>query len=199
VTVHLLDRELVVGIDAVREFVDVIRGRFAGRPNFRAEVRDIADPAVLSLRSERFDTVTCSNVLEHVRDDRRGLVHMRELLVPGGRVLLLVPAFRALWGTLDDADHHYRRYEKDELAAKLADAGLAIERVSFMNPLGIVGWFLNGRLLRRQLVSEGQLRCYDRLVPALSRLDRLAQLPLGLSLLAIASKPGASSLISTYE
>jgi SAM-dependent methyltransferase len=188
ITSHFLDRELVVGIDVVREFVEAVRERFANRTNFRAELADIAGSGVLALRSESFDTVVCTNVLEHVRDDRRGLEHMHTLLVPGGRLLLFVPAFPALWGTLDEADHHYRRYGRSELRTKLVDAGFRVERLAFTNPLGIVGWVLNGKVLKRQVVSAGQLRLYDRLVPALSRLERVVRPPLGLSLVAVAVK-----------
>jgi SAM-dependent methyltransferase len=189
VTAYFVDRELVVGIDAVEEFVAAVRIRFAGWPSFRAELRDIADPSVLELGRERFDTVVCANVLEHVLDDRRALAHIHALLEPGGRLLLLVPAYRALWGTLDEVDHHHRRYERRDLVAKLDDARFTLERVHYMNPLGIVGWWLNGRILRTELVSPAQFRIYNRLVPGLAWVERIVHPPFGLSLVAIAAKP----------
>jgi SAM-dependent methyltransferase len=191
ITQFFLDRELVVGIDAVREFVEFIRARFADHPNFRAELHDIASPSVLSLEPERFDTITCANVLEHVSDDRQALAHMFSLLVPGGRVLLLVPAFRALWGTLDDIDDHYRRYNRPELRSKLNKAGFDVEQLYFMNPLGIAGWLLNGKLLKRDVVPAGQYSLYNRLVPVLAGVERIVKPPFGLSLIAIARKPDA--------
>jgi hypothetical protein len=128
---------------------------------------------------------------------------MHGLLVPGGRLLLFVPAFPALWGTLDVADHHCRRYGRSELATKVGEAGFSVERLAFTNPLGILGWALNGKLLKRQVVSAGQLRLYDRLVPALSRLERVVRPPFGLSLVAVAAKRSEpsprGSTTSSYE
>src|SRR5687767_11810698 len=142
ITKQFMDRERVVGLDVAPEFVDEMRARFGDRPNFRAELIDIADPAVLSLAEERIDTIVCANVLEHVEDDARALAHMHELLVPGGRLLLLVPAFRFLFGTMDRADRHFRRYTKPEVHLRLDAAGFRMERLYYMNLVGTVGWFV---------------------------------------------------------
>ena len=189
ITQFYLDREHVVGVDVVEEFVTEIRRRFGDRANFRAELFDIADPAVLSLANERIDTVVCINVLEHVENDALALDHIREILVPGGRLLLLVPAFAFLFGTMDEADHHYRRYRKPLLEQRLSRAGFRVEMMRYMNVLGMAGWFLNGKILKRQVISTSHYSLYNRLVPLLSRLERLAHPPVGLSLIAAARKP----------
>src|SRR5881396_1734968 len=77
----LVDRERVVLTDTERYYLDRLRQRFAGR----------------------LDTVVCLNVLEHIEDDRASLRAMHDLLQPGGRLVLLVPSLRALYGTLDEA------------------------------------------------------------------------------------------------
>ena len=51
-------------------------------------------------------------MLEHIPDDARALACIHRLLAPGGRLLLLVPAERYLYGTLDRALGHYRRYQR---------------------------------------------------------------------------------------
>jgi hypothetical protein len=119
-----------------------------------------------------------------VEDDRRALAAMRELLVPGGRVVLVIPALRPLYGSIDEAIGHYRRYTRDEIVHKLADARLAVEHLSFFNVLGVAGWFLNARILRRRSVPGVQARLNDRLVPLL-RLERRLRPPIGMSLLAV--------------
>ena len=191
ITKQFMDRELVVGLDVAQEFVDEMRRRFGHRPNFRAELIDIADPQVLTLSKERIDTIVCANVLEHVEDDAKALAHMHEILVPGGRLLLLVPAFRFLFGTMDTADRHHRRYTKPFVLQRLLAAGFQVERSYYMNIVGMLGWFVNGRVLKRQIVSDSHYSLYNRLVPTLARIERKMKPPVGLSVIAVARKPVA--------
>src|SRR5205823_3736563 len=80
------------------------------------------------------------------------------LLAPGGRVVLIVPALHALYGTIDVAIGHHRRYTREEIDAKLRAAGLEVEHVSYFNLLGVPGWWLNARVLRRRSVPGLQAR-----------------------------------------
>jgi len=138
--------------------------------------------------AERLDTIVCLNVLEHIDDDRASLSALRALLRPGGRVVLLVPALRALYGTLDRALGHVRRYVPDELSGKLRTAGFGVIHVEYFNLAGVPGWWLAGRVLRRRLIPTGALRWYDALVP-LFRLERILPWRIGQSLIAIGEVP----------
>src|SRR5262249_9454615 len=158
---------------------------FADSPNVEIRSLDLARLAEDGIPKCSFDTVVCSNVLEHIEDDREALAAMREVLVPGGRVVLIVPALHALYGSIDRAIHHFRRYSRDDLTAKLEGAGLAVGHVSYFNLLGVPGWFLNARVLKRQSVPGVQARINDLLVPWL-RLERRFGPPVGMSLLAVA-------------
>ena len=189
ITKKYMDRELVVGLDVAQEFVDQMRAQFGDRPNFRAELIDIADPQVLALTKDRIDTIVCANVLEHVEDDVEALGHMHEILVPGGRLLLLVPAFRFLFGSMDLADNHFRRYTKPLVEQRLKETGFAIERLHYMNIVGMLGWFINGRVLKRQIVSTSHYSLYNKIVPTLAKLEERVRPPAGLSVIAVARKP----------
>ena len=61
-----------------------------------------------------------------------------------------------------------------------------MEHLSFMNLLGIPGWFLNSRVLRRKLLPVKQVALYDKLTPILRIEDRV-RLPIGMSLVAAAT------------
>ena len=80
-----------------------------------------------------FDLVTGLDVVEHLDDDVAGLKEMRRVLRPRGRALLFVPAFMFLWGVQDDISHHRRRYTLADLRARLAAAGLIVERITYAN------------------------------------------------------------------
>src|SRR5213078_3844931 len=140
------------------------------------------------LAAERLDTVVCLNVLEHIEDDRASLRAMHDLLQPGGRLVLLVPSLRALYGTLDEALGHFRRYVPAELSEKLGAAGFRLRHLEYFNLAGVPGWWVAGRVLRRRLIPTGALRWYEALVP-LFRLERLLPWRIGQSLIAIGEVP----------
>jgi len=165
-----------------------LRERFAGRPQVAvAELRlPGRDPR---LAAERLDTVVCLNVLEHIEQDGAALRAMHDLLQPAGRLLLLVPSLRALYGSLDEALGHFRRYVPDELQAKLQVAGFRVRHLEYFNLAGVPGWWLTGRVLRRRLIPAGALRWYEALVP-LFRLERFLPWRIGQSLIAIGEVAG---------
>lgn len=188
ITQFYADRELVVGLDVVPEELAVAGERFAGKA-FEAHHLDVSSPALLQFRDRNLDTAVCLNVLEHVRDDVQALGNMRDTLVPGGRICLLVPVNKWLYGPMDAVDHHYRRYTKRELNGKLQEAGLAIEHQRYFNLLGIPAWFVTNRIMRRSMAAPVQYSIYDGLVPLLARIEAAIPPPAGLSLVTICRTP----------
>jgi len=111
--------------------------------------------------------------------------NFRRVLEPGGRLVCWVPALPPLFGTLDQAVGHYRRYTDATIRAVLEQNGFEVEKVSWMNLAGIAGWWLNSVALKRPAIPSLQLRMYDTVHPLLARLERTFELPVGLSLLAV--------------
>jgi SAM-dependent methyltransferase len=85
-------------------------------------LQDVAFP------DAHFDLVGIFEVLEHVDDDAALLRELARIVKPGGRLAASVPMGMSHWTAWDDYAGHVRRYEPDELRAKLAAAGFAIER-----------------------------------------------------------------------
>ena len=189
ITRHLRGRELLVASDLDPVALEHLKGTFRDDPSVRiASYRFPLDPAERDeIRRLRIDSVVCLNVLEHIEDDRRTLADMYEVLEPGGRLVLLVPAFQSLFGTLDVHLHHFRRYEKAELESKIREAGFAIEDLRFVNRPGIFGWWLNGKLLRRRVLPRSQLLAFKLMMPMLER-EKENPPTAGLSLIARARK-----------
>jgi SAM-dependent methyltransferase len=176
--------DLVVAVEPHEGYVRLLERRFQDVPSVRV-VHAAAETLELS---ESFDTAVCFNVLEHIVADEEALRRAHEHLDHGGRLLLLVPAHPALYGTTDRTVLHQRRYAKAELRSKLAGAGFDTETLRYVNPMGALGWFVSSRLLSIEHVPFGPLRAYDRFVPLLRVLDRLPS-PFGLSLWAVAQRP----------
>jgi SAM-dependent methyltransferase len=186
-TPFLLDRELVMATDLSAEYCAAVAARFPNAPNLVVQSHDItADPAPLV--EYGFDTVICLNVLEHIADDLAALQNIHQVLIPGGALVLLVPAVPALYGTMDAAIGHWRRYRRDGLIREVTEAGFIPESCFHLNLLAISGWLVSGKLLRLPIAPPFQLRIFDRLVPLCAFWEALCPPPIGLSLVLVAHK-----------
>lgn len=138
------------------------------------------------------DSVIAVNVLEHVERDADFLHAAHKALVAQGSLLLLVPALPAIFGSLDDAFDHFRRYTRSGLRKQLLEAGFEIETMHYLNMLGVAAWFVSGRIFHRTTLGRGQVRFYDRcVIPVLRQIETRFRPPIGQSILAIARKRGS--------
>lgn len=185
----LLDRELVVAIDNHRPSLEVLKRNFMTSNNVIPLEIDVSSPDMLELRRYGADSIICINVLEHVKEDRKTLSYMYDVLKEGGRLLLLVPAFQILYGSIDRVVGHQRRYSKKELLFKLRETGFQVLEIYYMNFIATFGWFLNNRILLRKEESPSQVLFFDRyIVPWLERVESIMRPPFGLSIIAICGK-----------
>jgi SAM-dependent methyltransferase len=166
-------------------YLRVLRERFAREPAVAVEMLSLPDDAAAeNLRPCQLDTVVAFNVLEHVEEDMAALRSAAKMLMPGGRVVLLVPAVPSLYGSLDTALGHFRRYTRGTLAAAMEGGGFVVERVDYFNRLGSLGWWFSARVRRQSRIPLGQLRAFDACVPLL-RFERFMPLPFGQSLIGV--------------
>jgi SAM-dependent methyltransferase len=152
-------------------------------------------PDEAPLGGEMFDLIGLFDVLEHIEEDDAALGVIRRHLAPGGSFIVMVPAYAWMWSAHDEAAHHKRRYAKAQLQAKLRAAGFVITRLSYLNtllfPLAVVVR-LASRLLNQSKASGNTTppfivnEVFARVFGVESRLLAWADLPFGLSLLAIA-------------
>ena len=183
------EREQVIASDIEPHYVRELVGRFGERKNvkiasysFPLNERDRQE-----LLSSRINTIVCMNVLEHIEDDRSTLADFASVLPPGGHLVLLVPAMKALYGTLDEHLHHFRRYALDELRSAVIAAGFEIDTLRFLNRPAVPGWWLSSRVLKRRVMPKGQLKAFKWVMPLL-RLEEKTEPRFGLSLLVLARR-----------
>jgi SAM-dependent methyltransferase len=135
------------------------------------------------------DCIVSSNVIEHVEHDVECLRSMHEALRPGGAVGLYVPARPELFGSLDRAVGHYRRYTKPGLDRALRDAGFEVQHVRYCNVVAVLPWLVAGRILKRDRLGSGGIRLFDRVVfPVFRRIEDILPPFYGLNLVAIGHK-----------
>ncbi|MFQ5719809.1 MAG: glycosyltransferase [Acidobacteriota bacterium] len=182
---HLAVRDLLVVSDISESYLDLLRHRLAGSRRVKVVHYDLAGGDRPDLQEMELDTIICVNVLEHVENDEAALRGLTRLLVPGGHLILLVPAHQVLYSNLDRNLDHFRRYSRARLLDLIERSGLSVERAYHLNVLGALGWWLNGRVLRRRVLPGNQLRAFSFLIPFLA-MERWVRPPCGLSLMVIA-------------
>ncbi len=192
----LYGRDLIVATDLELPYLHILRNRFARNPTIEVERLDLNSDDCLALKRHEFDTVVCLNVLEHIEDHEGALQRLYEVLMPGGRLALFVPADQKLFGTMDTQVGHFRRYSREELQRLMEAAGFVTEKMTYQNIFGRFGWWLNGRVLKRAHLPGGQSRLFDLAVPILRRLEPKNPSK-GLSLIAVGMKPLASADAAT--
>ena len=144
---------------------------------------------------ERFNLVAMLDVLEHVDDPEAALRAVREVLVPGGRVVITVPNYRWMWSVHDDQLHHHDRYTPQRLRALVAAAGMRPITIGCFNTLlfpfaGVVRLGTKILHLKSSPGSKTPSRAVNAVLRTILRWEvwfirRGIRLPYGLSTLAI--------------
>ena len=178
--------DIVVGIEPNVACIERVEAAVRHEPKFTLRPCHLEECDPVELASHRFDTVYCVNVLEHLEHDVAALSVFRDVIVPGGNVLVFVPAVMAAYGPLDAELGHHRRYSKRTLSDAFAAAGLEMLMLRYTNPLGLLGWMYNSHVTKARVHSLAQVKLFERLVaPWALPLERLITPPIGLSLMAV--------------
>ena len=177
------DVESLLLVEPDRTCVDALRVRFGDDPRVRIvqEKLPVAETLLKSLGL--FDFVLCQNVLEHVHDDLAAVETMARALRQGGRIAILVPAGPRLFGALDRAYGHERRYTRSALRTVIEQSGLRLLDLRPFNLLGIPGWWAKNRIGATSL-DAGSLAVYEAALRLWRPLEQRLRPPWGLSLIA---------------
>jgi len=179
------NKELVVVIDKSREHLFYLSQWAPESSILKIFCQDSEEEFPEALKKLRFDAVVCINVLEHINDEIKVLNNMAGVLGKGGRLILFVPGHQCLFSDFDKSVGHFRRYDKNYIVKLLEDNGFSIEKLEYVNSLGIIGWWFNFRFLRRKSFSPLQLFFFNHFVWLVKILDKIFKNK-GLSLLVIA-------------
>lgn len=139
-------------------------------------------------KNKKFDSIVCLNVLEHIKDDNSALNNLFALLKPGGKLILLVPSHQFLYGSIDSAIGHFRRYSKNKLTTMLKKAGFEIIFSKRLNFLGAIGWYIFCHIFKNNAVKLGNIKIFNAVAPYVLSVENLFETPIGTSILAVAQK-----------
>ena len=192
-TAMMLDRGAshILAMEPEPACADVLEAEFVDNPQVETSRDPLPDAACLRGREGSFDLVVCNNVLEHIGDDLRAVEEMARALRPGGSLSLLVPARAGLYGALDDAYGHWRRYSKDQLEDLVTRAGLDVDWIRAQNVLGLAGWWVKN-LRPGARVDSRSLKIYEAMMAVWNPIESRLHTNFGLSWVLQATSPRRS-------
>jgi ubiquinone/menaquinone biosynthesis C-methylase UbiE len=163
-----------------------LKERLAERPNI--DVRQMLLP---TNETGSYTAAVSYNVLEHIEDHVTALRSMATLVQPGGRIIIIVPAFMFAMSNVDIATGHVRRYTKKTMRAAMEAAGLEIEKLHYANALGLIGYYTATSIFKLAPKEGPMVKIYDTLVlPVTKAMERFVRPPFGQSVFAVARVSG---------
>lgn len=154
-----------------------------------------------------FDVVGAFDVVEHCEPESAAVSELARVLVPGGRLLISVPAYQWAWTDFDDENGHHRRYTRARAIAAVEAQGLEVLRASyaFASTFPLFAAERAFRRVRQAVSGDGRRRpadvvsvpevspTLDRVLTWLGGVDERAlrhrDLPFGSSVVIAARKP----------
>jgi len=150
-----------------KEYLDYLKTQFKSKKRVKIGYLDITNKKYFSKIKNKFDSILCVHVLEHVEDDVLALNLMKTALKSKGNLVIIVPAHKFLFSSMDIAEGHYRRYRKNEIELKAKEAGFKIKSQFWFNLFAIPARFVNGNLFKLRTTHQGSFNLYNKLLPIL--------------------------------
>jgi SAM-dependent methyltransferase len=181
-----LDRLVLTDTEAYA--LDRLRQEYAGRE--KVEVAELHVPGPVDI-GPPVETVVAMNVIEHIDDEVGAMRDLAGALVPGGRLVIWVPGYPALYGEFDSKVGHVRRHTPTTLRAAVERAGLDVRVCRPVNLLGGIGWWLAVRRGGVGYPKPWLVWLYDNLgIPATRVLERAVRPPFGQTVFCVGVKRG---------
>jgi SAM-dependent methyltransferase len=168
-------------------YLHALRNRFLRTPSVTVCQLDPENPEDYGPWKGKFESALCVNLLESMDNPATALTGLASILKPGGVAIVLVPQGPGLYGSLDRALGHKRRFSADELRESMEKSGLRVDRLYQMNKIGAISWWVFGKVLGRTRINKFSLKLFDKTVWFWRRIDGLLPWK-GLSVIAVATK-----------
>jgi 2-polyprenyl-3-methyl-5-hydroxy-6-metoxy-1,4-benzoquinol methylase len=122
---------------------------------------------------EYFESILYLDVLEHIENDILEVQKASDLLIVGGKLIILSPAHNSLMSAFDRQIGHYRRYSKASLD-QIRPEGMILESAIYLDSLGLVASIANRFLLQQDQPKKSQIKFWDSVLIPISRIvDRV--------------------------
>tara|TARA_B100001996_G_scaffold323470_1_gene268657 strand:- start:932 stop:1618 length:687 start_codon:yes stop_codon:yes gene_type:complete len=135
-----------------------------------------------------FDTILYLHVLEHIKNDRLEIEEAEKKLKKGGYLIIMVPAHQKIYGNLDKAVGHFRRYEEKFFEQKISN--LEKTKLLYLDSIGYLLYYLNKIFFKKEVYpSKLKIFLWDKIfTPLTIIIDRLTNYKFGKCIIAIYKK-----------
>ena len=165
----------------------------------------LADAQHLPFKDGAFDKVMCTEVLEHVPDDKEGIQELYRVAKPDSDVAVSVPRYwpeRVFWTLSWQYWHtpggHVRMYKPGVMARYLTEQGFQVQKTRYRHALQAFYWFLRctfGKDSENRVVTKTMWRFINwhhaKRIPMLERLEAIANLVAGKDMILYTRKPAS--------
>lgn len=181
--------EIFISIEKDRVFCNLLADTYGSRITIlNADLTRLPDYKS-DIYPKQIDTIIAINVIEHIKEDFNCLKQLREILCPGGNIILIVPALNILYSKLDKMYGHHRRYTKKMFQDYSEKLNLELLENSYFNFIGVFPWLIFNKLGQARNLNRKGMEFFDRVLPFSLKIEqKFNKVPLGLSLLGVFKK-----------
>ncbi len=166
------DKSIVVVSDVDQEYIKILENKFQSNKKVFVKNIDLSKQEYFNDINCKINSVFALNVLEHIEDDVKALKVIYNLLETGGKLVILVPAHTFLFNCIDQAIGHYRRYSKEVVMNKVKQTKFKIVKMFYFNFAAMLGWYVNGNVLKKPVLNEGAVGLFNKIVPILKIVEK---------------------------
>ena len=172
----------VFGMDFDRDAIKIAKNQFGLENVFALSFEEFCQKSDLP----KFDVITFFEVIEHLADPAAFIKNIKNLLKPGGKIILSTPSRKRMLPNLNSWDfppHHFTRWDATSLSNIFSRFGFSVQSVSYVEQFKVLRESVLGKLttgLVLKSVSGSSLQKRSMLVPkAIYFLGRVKSLILG--------------------
>ena len=139
--------------------------------------------------NKNFDTIIYSDVVEHIKEDKKEILSAISKLKKNGRLIIIVPAFQYLYSDYDKSIGHFKRYKKRDFLDLSNKYKIKCEKMIYFDVTGYIFLGLKKifNLSHKKNLGLGTF-LWNFLIPVSKLLDRMIFHSFGKSLLCVYKK-----------
>lgn len=193
ISTFFLENNIEIMLTDIRDnYCDILRANLSNKPTLLGVQNiDLVDENFDTKYAQfinQFDTVFALNVIEHIENDLLAITNCKKLLKQDGNLIILVPAYQALYNQFDEELFHFKRYYKKEMIQLFNKNNLTVYKSFYFNALGIAGWFVSGKLAKKKTIPSFQMSFYNKIIFLAKFIDKIVFNSIGLSTIIVGKK-----------
>ena len=137
----------------------------------------------------KFNSIIYSDVIEHIKDDKKEIKLALKRLNKNGHLIIMVPAFQYLYSEYDRSIGHYRRYKKSFFVNLAKKNKIKLVKILYFDSIGFAFLLLSKLINTKNKKSVGLgAFIWNLLVPVSRVIDKVIAHSVAKSVLCVYRK-----------